>query len=555
MIQSNRMFGNTGLGQLSARLRRKAGAFRRDESGSLLILSLLIFLVMLVASGIAIDIIRQEERRTHIQNTLDRAMLAAADLNQSLTPADVVRDYFDKSGLTHITVTPIVKEGDYHEWRSVEANVVDTMPTIFGPLVGVDSLPVKAQSRAEESIGNVEISLVLDVSGSMGEWVSGAKRITRLKSAANNFVDSMFDSVQPPGSLPGKLGISIVPYNQQVSIGDALADRYALSATLPATAPEKTCVDFSTSDFSTVAVSPTSTLTRTMYGDSYKTTQYWSSSSWRDCPEESQNTILAFSNDRTALKNKISGLTEGGNTAIDIGAKWGIALMDPSARPVLDSMVTAGLANNDLKGRPFDYDTPYVSDPALTSMKVLVLMTDGQNTTSTSTKAQYRTGPSGLVSSYSATNLDKDYLWYYNPAYSKPWYNFKYAKWYYPSAAPSKQYPITYETLWNTKKFTLRYAINTYLGVPSNNKTTLYNTMADVSSGTGKDTRLNTVCTKAKDEGIVVFAVAVDAPDEGRIVLEKCATAPAYAFAVTSEEMDTAFAIIASSINALRLTN
>jgi hypothetical protein len=37
--------------------------------------------------------------RTSLQNTLDRATLAAASLSQQLDAEDVVTDYFDKAGL------------------------------------------------------------------------------------------------------------------------------------------------------------------------------------------------------------------------------------------------------------------------------------------------------------------------------------------------------------------------------------------------------------------------------------------------------------------------
>lgn len=551
-------------------LRQAAARFRRDEDGSLIILSLQIFLIMLIVTGVAIDIVRQEERRVVIQNTLDRAMLAAADLNQALDPTAVVLDYFDKSGLGHLKVTPVVKEGEFKEWRSVEAKVTDTMPTIFGPLVGITELHSPAQSRATESIGNVEISLVLDISTSMNETVkkpdgSSTTRIAVLREAAQSFVTSMFRSVQPANAKPGKLSISVVPYNQQVVLGTNLASLYNLSTDHTS----RTCVDWNVASFNGLAVSPTASLQRTMYGESFdyegtgtgmSTTA--TNSMRQNCSETTAAQVLAFANDETTIKNKIKGLTANGYTAIDVGAKWGLALLDPSARPVLTQMINKNWASNHLSGRPFDYPGKNPAPEDVAAMKVLVLMTDGSNTVSYSTKPAYRTGPSGLVSTEGPEAIGSGYsttkLWFYDPSRtSAPYYNFNYKKWYAASSVTGTKYPITYETLWGKKNFTLQYAVWTWLGVPNNNRAALYEQMAEQSEYEDKDTNLRAICAVANNQQhkIKIFTIAVDAPPEGKAVLKDCATSDAYFFPVNSADLGNAFASIASAINALRLTN
>lgn len=560
------MFDASSKGVQFLGLRDRVARFARDEEGSLIILSLQIFLIMMITTGIAIDIVRQEERRTLIQATLDRAMLAAADLNQSLDSAEVVKDYFAKSGLSHIKVVPIVKEGDYKEWRSVEAKVMDTMPTMFGPLVGITKLYSPAQSRATESIGNVEISMVLDISGSMGDSVrlddgSRTTRIALLRDAAEDFVDTMFTTVQPPEAAPGKLSISVVPYNQQVVLGSNLASVYNLSTDHTS----RTCVDLHTLSFGDLGISATAELQRTMYGDSFD----YSGNGWsvvkntniNNCQENSYAEVLAFANNKTTITNKVRALQAGGDTAIDFGAKWGLALLDPSARPALDKMIDKGWASDDLDGRPFNYPATNPSDTEVDSMKVLVLMTDGQNTRSYSTKPAYRKGNTGLVSSKSATAIgsssDDQYLYYYDPDRSRPYYSFYSSSWKYAYQVPSKLYDIKYETLWGSKNFTLQHAIWNYLGKPENNRTALYGQMALQSEFGDKDTDLEKICTVAKkpEHKIFIFTIAVDAPTEGQNILKACATSPSYYFNVKSADMATAFATIASSINALRLTN
>ncbi|WP_296761732.1 Tad domain-containing protein [Sediminimonas sp.] len=79
--------------------RGRLSRFARDEDGVMVVLSIYMFLIMLLVAGIGVDMMRFEMERTRLQNTLDRAVLAAADLDQKLDPEDVVMNYFEKSGL------------------------------------------------------------------------------------------------------------------------------------------------------------------------------------------------------------------------------------------------------------------------------------------------------------------------------------------------------------------------------------------------------------------------------------------------------------------------
>jgi Flp pilus assembly protein TadG len=67
--------------------------FLRDESGNLTVLSLIFGALMLAFGGLAVDMMRYEAMRAELQNTLDRAALAAAALTQTLDPEAVLEDY------------------------------------------------------------------------------------------------------------------------------------------------------------------------------------------------------------------------------------------------------------------------------------------------------------------------------------------------------------------------------------------------------------------------------------------------------------------------------
>ena len=139
--------------------------FARNEDGVITIFTIFIMLMMLMVAGVGVDLMQNEMRRTALQNTVDRAVLAAADLDQTLDPTAVVEDYFDKTGLSEFLTD--VRPSSGLNYRNVTAEAFMQTNTQFMSLLGVDTLPVPAYSQAVEEVPNVEISLVLDISGSM----------------------------------------------------------------------------------------------------------------------------------------------------------------------------------------------------------------------------------------------------------------------------------------------------------------------------------------------------------------------------------------------------
>jgi Flp pilus assembly protein TadG len=73
--------------------------FRNDEDGAMIVFGLIFFVLMLMIGGLAVDFMRFEYTRTRLQNTLDRATLAAASLDQQLDPTLVVKDYLLKANM------------------------------------------------------------------------------------------------------------------------------------------------------------------------------------------------------------------------------------------------------------------------------------------------------------------------------------------------------------------------------------------------------------------------------------------------------------------------
>ena len=197
----------------SAFLRRAAG-FRPDEAGGMTIFALIMFLLMIMMGGMAVDLMRYEDTRVTLQQTLDRAVLAAAALIQELTPETVVADYFEKAGLASQLDRVTVTQSETS--RPVKAKGRANLNPFCMHIIGIHELPARTVSNAEQSVDNLEISLVLDVSGSMG-----GDKLVRLKAAAAEFVTTMLQN-----DPFGRVSISVVPYNAQVSLGAPLRQKF-----------------------------------------------------------------------------------------------------------------------------------------------------------------------------------------------------------------------------------------------------------------------------------------------------------------------------------------
>jgi len=169
--------------------------------------------MILLSVGAAVDLMRQESTRVALQSTLDRAVISAADLDQVQDPAFVVEDYLGRAGfgsaLSSVSIDSALNA------RTVSAGGSVDMDTFFMRMSGFDTLTSLALSTADERIENVEISLVLDISGSMRY----NDRMTNTKPAAQAFVNKVMSE-----DSSGVTTLNLVPFAGHVNPGDTLFD-------------------------------------------------------------------------------------------------------------------------------------------------------------------------------------------------------------------------------------------------------------------------------------------------------------------------------------------
>jgi hypothetical protein len=378
----------TAFQKAGAVRRRSSGSgfvftrFRRDEDGSIILFSLFLFVLMILIGGMAVDLMRFETRRVHMQNTLDSAMLAAADLTQSLDPEDVVADYFEKAGYDPEDVTVTATEerlgGNELVGREISASTRINMPTIFMHMLDVPVLSAPVASAATENIQNVEISLVLDISGSM-RWGAtdsvtvNANRITDLRNAVIGFAKEVLQvectgtgvsevCTQPESSA--NTTINIIPYAGHVNPGRDMFEILGGSRWHNwSSCKEVTNADFGDADL------PDGSGQQLPHFMVWAVDTTWMNWGW--CPKDNA-AILYAENDFNDIKTYITNIKLHDGTATHIGMKYGVALLNPSSRDEFDELADRGIIEDEYRTRPANFDDDVV--------KYIVLMTDGRTT-------------------------------------------------------------------------------------------------------------------------------------------------------------------------------
>ena len=470
--------------------------FVRAERGNVVMIFSLSLIPIIAVAGSAIDIHRVQTAKMQTVALLDQAVLAATNLSSQEDPETLVQTWMnsqieqfghDREDLT-VQVSSVVALNS----KSVSATATLTVDTAIMHMFGAEETVIQVQSSAIQSIPNIEIAMVLDISSSMR-----GSRLTSLKAASTEFVDIMLNDTTKDAT-----SINVVPFGGTVNIGSTLFNKFAVRTSGfdtvidpgeddydIGTAVETSdfrfsdgheCIEAIQTDYSTAMLPNYS---RGQVPDFWR---WWNNHPW--CPEAG-SAVFMNSNDATALKSHLNGMVLSDGTGMDIGALWGLKSLSPSFR---------GHLGGDFTDRPLDFN-------ADESKKVMIVMTDGAIT------AQNRPEDItlGNVHTNRGTNKDPHIGAYSNQG--------------------NRQNMQTTRTRGNA-------------GTTSAN-----------NSAVG---RFKKACEAAKAENILVFTIGfqISSGSLPDTILEECATSAAYYYHVEGLDLTATFQSIASQVNALRLT-
>ncbi len=329
-------------------------ALRADSRGNVGMVFGLALVPLIALGGAGVDIARYETIRVELQDGLDRGVLAAASLTQNRDPKSVLKDYLKNLSYANDLTLDLDYQTALNQ-RTVTASASYTVDTTFIKLVGVDRMTVSAVSTAQEAKKKIEMSLMLDMSGSM----ITNNRIKNLKTAAKAFIDQMLAEQSKAYTT-----ISIVPYAGQVNIGAAVYNRLGGVRSHN----ESSCFELGETEKDYGKDPP-------KFEENMQVPHFTNWNFGRTdmrpwwCPLES-TAITYLSNDADALKAKINALEMHDGTGTQNAMQWGYTLLNPAGKGVVSAAIAAGKMDAKFSNRPAAFNDAE-------TMKVIVLMTDG----------------------------------------------------------------------------------------------------------------------------------------------------------------------------------
>lgn len=374
-----------------------------SEQGSAMPLIGLGVLALVGSAGIAIDMGRVQAAQSRMSNALDAAGLAAGSNVSTVDLNGEVTKYFNANypnGYMNSQVTSLTVSGN-EDLTALSLDSAGVVPTTFMKIFGIESVPISAHTEISRGSTGMELVLVMDTTGSMSDSAGGGQtKIQAARAAASTLVNLLYGSNETVDNL----WVGLVPFAQAVNVGTSHANWTLPDAFNWGTTSWMGCVDArETGGRDTTDDPPLNDGTGNdwrfprYYWTCHTTNNAWfgTNSSRNNCqtsPAASvryksglgttlgpnkycSQAVLPLTASKTAVLNSISTLSPNGNTHIGLGAVWGWRMLSPRWR----SLWGGEMNSNNL---PLDYGTPLMN-------KVVVLMTDGDNTISNSSRGAY----------------------------------------------------------------------------------------------------------------------------------------------------------------------
>ena len=388
-----------------------------NKSGNIALTFAIALLPLMIAAGTAVDYSRLSNEKSKLQDAIDAAVLASA-VEVGIT--DTARIRLAQDFFTSNAQNPCKNDASFLiKVKRIRGNASCKVPTTFMNLIGLAQMTLVATAAADwDSQQELEIALVLDSTGSMAR----TNRMSELKQAVSIFADQL----EPNAS---SVRMAIVPFDTQVklenvsvrsSVFDDATSPFSPGVNCKSLTKEdkKDCEKFQkdcvgakakrhkricrrapvvskdnktiTSNNDLLGISETSwsgcMIDREQpYDVSYDAADPLITDSQypqAHCATSALQPILPLTNNFGKIRSHVAKLQPSGNTNITIGLQWG---METLTKPL-----------------PFNETRSSGSKPI---RKIMVLVTDGNNTQNRWTTSQREINERTLKACTSAKNM------------------------------------------------------------------------------------------------------------------------------------------------------
>ncbi len=339
----------------------------RDRGGNVSLMFGFFAIALTGGVGLAIDTSVAYSVRSQLSAAVDAAALAGARAFADPDRDTDIQNFFTanfQDGYMGAVLQPLQIVPD-DEKRTITVTATATIPTFFMRILGTDSTTIAAAGQATLSSRDVEVSLVLDITGSM---LKNGK-IADLRTAAKELIEIVVQDQQEPFYSK----VAIVPYAAAVNVGSYAEEvRGTVTPGTCVYSAEPTCENYTfpnatkyhnevTLGISTCATERTGAHLSTDAAPSTEFLGKHFSDPDNPCPEAE---IIPLSSNKAVLKAAIDALQAKGSTAGHIGVAWGWYMVAPNFGDLWPA-----------ESQPMPYGAIHLGQKVL---KVVIIMTDGE---------------------------------------------------------------------------------------------------------------------------------------------------------------------------------
>jgi len=209
----------------------------RDVAGNILPIAAIGVLIAAVVIGSAVDLSRNYLTREQLQSACDSAVLAGRrtvttngfDTASQTAATNYFNTNFSNQAQGTTSTTFSVTSPD--SGQTVNGSASTVLNTLIMRIFGKDSFTITATCASSMGVGNADIMMVLDNTGSMASTLSGSTtRIAALRTAMKNFYNTIATAT---ASSNARVRYGFVPFSSTVNVGKLVTDldpRYIVDA-------------------------------------------------------------------------------------------------------------------------------------------------------------------------------------------------------------------------------------------------------------------------------------------------------------------------------------
>ncbi|KAK0331586.1 hypothetical protein LTR94_028341, partial [Friedmanniomyces endolithicus] len=149
-----------------------------------------------------------------------RAMTTASMTDDNKAEAKKFFDFnFPQQTFGAASFTPVIQSKP-GETTTVQVSAATTIPTTIMRIFGVQTLSLAVNCDSRFDIGNTDVMLVLDTTGSMADSISNGSGGSVVKLAAlQQAVKDFYDTLGPGSDSSGRIRYGFMPYSSTVNVG------------------------------------------------------------------------------------------------------------------------------------------------------------------------------------------------------------------------------------------------------------------------------------------------------------------------------------------------